>query len=295
MMDFLSRIGDIFNAITSPIDFLIGFIVLSAVESMNFILYNIMKLMLMPSKVVQEGALKDIAYVINYFVYTMAGAVGAWHIFRNMLKVMTDQGGKSFRSLCGDFLEYGLRLVSLPFFFYVLSDVNALLVKVFSGMGINPTNLMVALGVDKNSPAAFLERIAKIFVISESSVFIAPLVGLALFILFAILLLQTLSRIGEVAFLYLFIPLVAVSVLTEDLDMYSAWWRNGLSIFGTQILQLIGIYLSFQFLIDGNGLFGIGILLATVKTPQIAKEYTTNSGVSSGLKNLGGSLLLAFR
>ncbi len=295
MMDFLSGIGDIFNAITSPIDFFIGFIVLSAVESINFILYNIMNLMLMPAKVVETGALKDIAYIINYFVYTMAGGVGAWHLFRNLLKIATDQGGKSFQAMMGDFIEYGLRLVSLPFFFYTMVEVNSLLVKVFVGMGINPKKLMMSLGVEKNSPTAFLERLGKMFLVSKTSNFVAPIIGLGLFILFAILLLQTLTRIGEVAFIFLFIPLVAVSVLTEDLDMYSAWWRNALSVFGTQILQLIGIYLSFQFFIDGNGLFGIGILLTTIKTPQIAKEYTMSSGVSSGLKNLGGSLLFAFR
>ncbi|EAC2922389.1 conjugal transfer protein TrbL family protein [Listeria seeligeri] len=283
-MNFLNSIGEAFQGLTNPIDLMMTLMIQMAVEGLSYILAGIVNLTKLGNGFEDIDAIKDIFTLCNYFVGLLVGAIAVYHVFQQILNMITAKNTKSPQELFGDMFNYGWRLLSMPYFLFFGLKLNSIWINMITDKGLNSQNLIKMLGLKNND--SFLKAISKMFAINAASNIVTVIAALLLLISFAVLYFHFIKRSGEIVFMYIFIPIVALSSISTDFDLYSTWWKNAIGIIFTQALQVTGLYLSIQLVLDGHGVFGIGVLLATISTPMLVKEFAHNAGVTSSLKSL---------
>ncbi len=291
-MQWLKLIGDIFSAYTAPVDSLMAMIVRTAVEGLSWVLGQIVTIMKLSDSFYDVQVTKDLFFIINYFSGMLATAVGTYFVFSQLLATATGGDPKPPQQVWGAFLTYGFRILSMPFFMFTALTLNSVFIDAIVAMGLSSKKIEENLKLDSEDSTAFLKRIGTLYNIGDKSVLLGGLVALMLLIILVVLFFQMIKRTGEIFFIYLLISPVALSCLTNDLDMYSSWWRQSLSVIGGQSVQVIGIYAGFQFLLEGHGFMATGILLATISTPVVIKEFAYNSGVGNFFKQIGSTAML---
>lgn len=277
-MDWLSAIGDFFNAVTNPIDALMGFIVQLGVEMLSWTLGQLVSVMKLTDTFTKVKFTMDLFSLVNSICLMLTGAVATYYVFTVVLDIATGGEGESPMKVIGKFLHYGLRLVSMPFFLFTALKLNSAFVSAMQTFGLSSDKIVKNLQLSNSDSSAFLKRLGTLFDLPDKAILIGALFALGMAIIVVVLLFQLITRTGEVFFLYVLIPPVCITVFTKDLDMYSSWWRQVISVIGGQAVQLIGLYAGIQFLLEGYGIVGIGVLIATAKTPAVIKEFAYNSG-----------------
>lgn len=291
-MEWLNVIGSLFNAYTAPVDSLMAMIVRIAVEGLSWVLGQIIAITKLSDSFYDVQVTKDLFFLINFFTGMMATAVGTYFAFSQLLNTATGGEPKPPQQIWGAILMYGFRISSMPFFMFTALKLNSVFIDAIVALGLSSKKLEDNLKLDNEDSTAFLKRIGTLYKLGDKSVMLAGLVALMLFIILVILFFQMIKRTGEIFFIYLFIPPVALSCLTNDLDMYSSWWRQSISVIGGQSVQVLGIYAGFQFMIEGHGFIATGILLATISTPVVIKEFAYNSGIGNFFKQAGSTALM---
>ncbi len=291
-MDFLKGIGDFFNGIMNPIDMLVGMLVKIAFEVTSFFLGQIVSLMKLNTTFSEISAVTTMFSLINLLCIILSFGIATYFVFNNLFKMWIGQDAKTPRQVVGTIIDYGWKLLSMPFFLFTFLKVNNLVISVLTKMGLDPTTVSKALGVGGNTPGDMLKKMIALFAVPGSTIFIAPMLAITLAVCFFVLNYQLTIRSGELVFIYLFIPVVALSTMTEDLNLYSTWWRQVITVVGGQICQIVGLYLFLQCMVEGHGIIGSGILIATIKTPGLMKEYAINSGFTNGMKQISSTLML---
>lgn len=285
-MQWLSDVlGGVFEFLSSPIDFLLGFLIEGAMTGIEWMLGGIVKLTTLSSGFYDITAVKDMFYLINYFIFMMAGAIATFNVFNQIFKHVVGDDAKTPQQVMGDTLKFGFRLLSMPFFFFTVVKLNEVFIAAIVKYGVNIQAVKDSFGIGKGADG-FTGKVATMFGIIQNSVIIIAVVAVMMLIIFLALGFQFMKRNGELFYLYILMPLVSLSALTSDLDMYSTWWRQMLSVVGTQSLQIVGLYTFIQCLLTGHAMFGISILMATISTPALLKEFAYNSGAMNGINNV---------
>ncbi|MBL1227209.1 conjugal transfer protein TrbL family protein [Enterococcus sp. BWR-S5] len=278
MLDWLSSIGDFFNYVTNPIDTLMAFLMQLAVEALNWCLGQLINVMKLTDTFAEVKFTQELFLLINYSCGILATAVASYYLFSNVLDIATGGEGEPITKILGKFLSYGYRILAMPFFLFVALELNSGFIKVIQAFGLDSQSIADNLKLSNDDSTAFLKRISSLFSIGENSVLITAFFAVIMAVVFVVLLFQLITRTGDVFFLYMYIPPIAITVFSRDLDMYSTWWRQLISVIGGQSLQLIGIYAGIQFLLEGHGIIGMGILISTIRTPAVMKEFAYNTG-----------------
>ena len=291
-MEWLNVIGSLFNAYTAPVDSLMAMIVRIAVEGLSWVLGQIIRITKLSDSFYDVQVTKDLFFLINFFTGMMATSVGTYFAFSQLLNTATGGEPKPPQQIWGAILMYAFRISSMPFFMFTALKLNSVFIDAIVALGLSSKKLEDNLMLDNDDSTAFLKRIGSLYKLGDKSVMLAGLVALMLCIILVILFFQMIKRTGEIFFIYLFIPPVALSCLTNDLDMYSSWWRQSISVIGGQSVQVLGIYAGFQFMIEGHGFIATGILLATISTPVVIKEFAYNSGIGNFFKQAGSTALM---
>lgn len=291
-MEWLNRIGTMFNIVTSPIDTLMAFLVRIAVEGLSWLLGQIMDIMKLTDTFFNVQVTKDIFFLVNYFTVMLATAVGTYFVFSQLLNAATGGDPKSPQQVWGAFLTYGFRVLSMPFFLFTALKLNSVFIDAIVKLGLSSKKIEANLHLDNDDSTAFLKRIGTLYNVGDKSILLTGLLSVMLLIILVVLFFQMVKRTGEIFFSYVLIPPVALSCLTNDLDMYSSWWRQCISVIGGQSVQVIGIYAGFQFLLEGHGIMATGILLATISTPVVIKEFAYNSGIGNFFKQVGSTAMM---
>lgn len=281
-MEWLELIGAFFNVATSPIDMLMSWLVTLAIEGLSWVLGSMVSVMKLSDTFATVQVTKDFFEIVQYACFLLVGAVAVYYLFSVLLDFATGGSGETPQKVIGKFLMYGYRILSMPFFLFTYIYLNSKFVDVITSYGLQSDGLIKNLAADPKDSTAFIKRIAKLMNINQTNILLPALIGLGLAILYFALLFQLIRRTGDIFFLYILIPPVAVTVFTKDLDMYSSWIRQLISVVGGQSVQVIGIYAGAQMIVEGHGIMGIGILLATISTPAVIKEFAYNSGKGGG-------------
>lgn len=281
-MDWLSNIGTIFGALTNPVDLLMSWIVTLAMEAINWALGSVVKIMKLSDTFYEVKLTRDFFSIVEYACYLIVGAVAVYYVFSVLLDMATGGSGESPQKVIGKFLNYGFRILSMPFFLFTFIHLNSKFIDVISEYGINPKGFIKDMSTDASDSANFIKRMVSMMGISNGSVLLPALFGLGMAILFFVLLAQLVRRTGDLFFLYILIPPVAVTIFTKDLDMYSSWTRQLISVIGGQSVQVIGIFAGIGMILGGHGIIGNGILLSTISTPAVIKEFAYTAKKSGG-------------
>lgn len=291
-MEWLGLIGSMFNKYTSPVDSVMAWGVQIAVEGLSWVLSQIVAIMTLSNEFYNVQITKDIFYIINFFSGMLAVSVGTYFVFSQLLSVAVGNDAKPPMQIIGAFINYGFRILSMPFFLFTALELNSAFINGVIKLGLSSKKIEDDLHLNNEDPTAFIQRMGSLYKVSEDSILMGALLSIMLLIVFLTLFFQMMKRTGEIFFIYIFIPPVALSCLTNDLDMYSSWWRQTLSVIGGQSVQVLGIYAGFQFLIESHGLMATGILLATITTPVVVKEFAYNSGIGGFFKQAGSVAMM---
>jgi hypothetical protein len=117
--------------------------------------------------------------------------------------------------------------------------------------------------------------------IVSGSIAIALMIAVII-ILLVIMSFQYIIRLGEYICLLAFSPIAAISVIGEDTELWSVWWRESISVVFTQLFQVALLW----FALDSIGaakelkdyLFSAGILFMIVKGPKWLRQFLYSSG-----------------
>lgn len=281
-MDWLGKIGEFFGALTNPIDMLMSWIVSLAMEGMMWVLGSVVKIMKLTDGFYDVKITKDLFAIVEYACYILVVAVATYYVFSVLLDMATGGSGESPMVVFGKFINYGFRVLSMPFLLFTFITVNSKFIDVLTAYGVDVNKFSSKIGAKGTDSTAFIKTMGTLFSVSQTSLLLPALFGLGIAIVFFILLFQLIRRTGDVFFLYILIPPVALTVFTKDLDMYPSWVRQLITVIGGQTVQVIGLYAGMQMVMEGHGIMGMGVLLATISTPAVIKEFAYNSGKGGG-------------
>nr|WP_212981942.1 MULTISPECIES: conjugal transfer protein TrbL family protein [Bacillus] len=156
----------------------------------------------------------------------------------------------------------------------VLIPINNAIVKMFLAKG---------LGTDTFAKFAVLPTTA------ATSLFVCAFV---MVILFIILTVQSLIRIAELLIQLAISPLVAWSMINEDMNLFNIWWREVISTIFTQSFHVTVLWLAFNQIGDANsvGEFVVGwvALGFTLFVPKMLRKYLYSTGAGRSAVNVAG-------
>lgn len=143
---------------------------------------------------------------------------------------------------------------------------------------IKLNNAIVQYWLDKGLDTKMLEK----FVVDGSATFVILCMALVIIILFVLLGMQYIQRIGEYMVLLVTAPIAAYSVITEDFDIWPIWWREAISVVFSQAFQVTLLWWVLN-LITGTEklqdyLFAIGLMVVILKGPKFLRQFLYSSG-----------------
>nr|WP_285603569.1 conjugal transfer protein TrbL family protein [Bacillus cereus] len=185
----------------------------------------------------------------------------------------------------------------------VLIPINNAIVKMFLAKGLGtdtfakfavlPTTAATSLFV-----CAFVMVILFIILTVQSLIRIAELlIQLAISPLVAWSMInedmvQSLIRIAELLIQLAISPLVAWSMINEDMNLFNIWWREVISTIFTQSFHVTVLWLAFNQIGDANsvGEFVVGwvALGFTLFVPKMLRKYLYSTGAGRSAVNVAG-------
>lgn len=212
-------------------------------------------------------------------VFVISISLGVVFFSYNLLKILIGNlGGYNQRSVQEVLVKTvlaGFFSVTAPFILTkVLIPINNAFVGIFLAKG---------LGTDTFAKFAVLPTTA------ATSLFVCAFV---MVILFIILTVQSLIRIAELLIQLAISPLVAWSMINEDMNLFNIWWREVISTVFTQSFHVCVLWLAFNQIGDANsvGEFVVGwvALGFTLFVPKMLRKYLYSTGAGRSAVNVAG-------
>lgn len=111
-------------------------------------------------------------------------------------------------------------------------------------------------------------------------------------ILFVILGLQYIQRIGEYIVLLVLSPIAAQSIITENNEIWSVWWREAISVIFSHAFQVSLLWLILNLITDTEKLsdymFAIGLMIVLLKGPKFLRQLLYSSGAGRTAVGMAG-------
>lgn len=212
-------------------------------------------------------------------VFVISISLGVVFFSYNLLKILIGNlGGYNQRSVQEVVVKTvlaGFFSMTAPFIMTsVLIPINNAIVKMFLAKG---------LGTDTFAKFAVLPTTA------ATSLFVCAFV---MVILFIILTVQSLIRIAELLIQLAISPLVAWSMINEDMNLFNIWWREVIYTIFTQSFHVTVLWLAFNQIGDANsvGEFVVGwvALGFTLFVPKMLRKYLYSTGAGRSAVNVAG-------
>ncbi|PFW05326.1 MULTISPECIES: conjugal transfer protein TrbL family protein [Bacillus] len=282
------KIKGFFTTVTNPIEAFMSWIVESCVQLISYILGNIIQATKIDENFQQVEVISNTFNWVRFGVYGLIGSIFIYALFKQYLAVST--GAVEYRSpqaIIGDTFRFVFRILLLPLFIDIMIKINGVWVDFITKKGLVVDKFLKLIGLDKASAdsKSVLEKIGNVYKV-EATVIVSVFVVLMLAIVFIALFFQLVVRMGQIVMGYILIPVVAMSALNQNLDLYDSWWREMLAIIFTQALQVTGLYLGLNVLLSGHFIFGTGILVSTITAPSFLKNLTYSTGTGSGMGSM---------
>ncbi|WP_416826008.1 conjugal transfer protein TrbL family protein [Ectobacillus polymachus] len=217
------------------------------------------------------------AYHIVLFISVTMG--GVFFIF-NLFKIIIDKvGGYSQRGyqevIVKTFLGGTLAMLA-PFLLKdVLLPINNAIVEIFLNKGIR------------------VETFSKFVSLPGAGATSLLLAGLCMAIIFLLLAIQYVIRTVELLILFIMSPLAAWSIVNEEMNIWSIWWRETIATVFTQSLQIMIIWISFNSIGDAANLqdfvIGFGYMVFCLTGPSFLRRFLYSTGAGRKAVDAVGS------
>jgi hypothetical protein len=130
------------------------------------------------------------------------------------------------------------------------------------------------------------------FIVVPGATTAVLIAGFAMALLFLLLAIQYIIRTAELLIILIMSPLAAWSIMNEDLNIWSIWWREAISIVFTQSFQIMVIWLAFNNIGDAKGLqdfiVGFGFLAFCLMSPTFLRKFLYSTGAGRTAAGLAG-------
>lgn len=256
----------------------------SPIEYLNELLHNLMndianaafswlKIYLFTPTDLSKYAYVSEAYNIIFMISVTIG--GVFFTF-NMFKLIVEKiGGYSQRGVQEVIVRTfvgGILAVLAPFLLKeILIPLNNAIVQIFLDKGIKVETFSKFVGVPGTAATAVL------------------LAGLAMAIIFLLLAIQYIIRTVELLIIFVMSPLAAWSIVNEDMNIWSVWWRETIATIFTQSLQIMILWLAFNSIGDAVDLkdfvIGFGFMIFCLMGPGFLRKFLYSTG--AGRKAVG--------
>lgn len=150
-------------------------------------------------------------------------------------------------------------------------------------------NAIVQYFLDKGLNTDTLALFIMIPVTSGLSLFLAALI---IVILFVVLGLQYIQRLGEFIVLLVTSPIAAQSIITENFDIWGVWWREAISVIFSHAFQVALLWLILNLITDTKELkdymYAIGLMVVLLKGPKYLRQMLYSSGAGRAAVGMAG-------
>lgn len=150
-------------------------------------------------------------------------------------------------------------------------------------------NAIVQYFLDKGLDTSMLE---KFVVIPGASGLALSFANLIIVILFVLLALQYIQRLGEYIVILVTSPIAAHSIVTENFDIWSVWWREAVSVIFSQAFQVALLWMILNMIAGTEKLseymMAIGLMVIILKGPKYIRQFLYSSGAGKGAVGAAG-------
>ncbi|MED3561483.1 conjugal transfer protein TrbL family protein [Bacillus xiapuensis] len=215
------------------------------------------------------------------FVFSLSSSLCivfiAWSLFGIMLNHLAGTQSRSISEVLTKAMIAFVLSASAP---WLLKDV---LLKL--------NNAIVKYFLDEGLDTKTLEKFATIPGGSGTG-FAFFLVALAIVISFVLLGMQYIQRLGEYITILVFSPIAAISIVTENFDLWSVWWREAISVIFSQAFQVALLWLVFNLLTGTEKLWdyfmALGLMVGILKGPKFIRQFLYSTGAGKMAVGLAG-------
>lgn len=214
-------------------------------------------------------------------VFMLAVTIGSVFFVFNMFKLIMEKvGGYSQRSvqevIVRTFLGGTLALLA-PFLLKdVLLPLNNAIVQLFLNKGIN------------------VDVFSRFVVVPGAGATALLLAGLAMAVIFLLLAIQYIIRTVEILILFIMSPLAAWSIINEDMNIWSVWWREAIATIFTQSLQIMILWVAFNSIGTATDLkdfiIGFGFMIFCLMGPSFLRKFLYSTGAGRKVVGVVGGM-----
>lgn len=212
--------------------------------------------------------------VIFALSVTLGGAFFVYNMFKLIIEKIGGYQQRRMQEVIVRMILGGTLAVLAPFLLKdVLLPINNAIVQIFLDKGLQ------------------VETFAT-FIVVPGATTAMLIAGFAMALLFLLLAIQYIIRTAELLIILIMSPLAAWSIMNEDLNIWSIWWREAISIVFTQSFQIMVIWLAFNHIGDAKGLqdfiVGFGFLAFCLMSPTFLRKFLYSTGAGRTAAGLAG-------
>jgi hypothetical protein len=219
------------------------------------------------------------------FVFSLAASLSivflAFALIKALGNLLADNQSRSVTEILAKSITGFLLAASAPWLLEnVLVKLNNAIVRHFLNLGLDMSNLKsyVKLGGD---PSLAMVLISAFIVV-----------------LFVILAFQYIRRLGEFIVLLATSPIAAHSIVTDEFDLWSIWWRESVSVIFSQAFQVALLWVFLNQLGSGKDLedfmIAAGLMVVIITGPKFLRQMLYSSGAGkSTVGVVGGTSKMA--
>lgn len=221
--------------------------------------------MIQPTDFDKYGFIGD----MHKWIFGISITLGILFLVYNMTKLLTQKmGGYNNRSGSEVIVKtvLGTIFASLsPFILNnVLLTINNAWVQFILDQGIN------------------VDTLTKFVSFPPTTNVVVMVAGLILTIMFLLLAIQYIVRLGEIMILFILAPLAALTFINEDMNIWPVWWREAVSVVFQQSFQITVLWLIFNLLGGAKSLndyiLAIALMVIVLKGPSVLRKFIYSTG-----------------
>lgn len=279
-------------------NFVFGFLYTLFYEPLKFFIWLLDKILIDPSTI-PSNYISNASVLVNSLISSIAVCIFAFKMVQ-VMKQNAEGNAESPGYYVAQLLPSALLVGALPWLVDIMTKISYSATRALMNTGKKSyLETIKEWSSLKKGKEGFKEMLGSMGTMAGSQV---------MFILFILLILiftivfifQFVSRIADLVIMKLVAPLVAVSLLADENNYVSVWWRELLAISIQLPLQVFtffgGINMFFGAKLNvGTLLLGIGFFIITVKSPSFIRSmvYSTGSGrMATGMAGSSAKLLV---
>lgn len=267
-------------------------------EPLKFFIWLLDKILIDPNSI-SSDYISNASVLVNSLITSIAICVFAFKMVQ-VMKQNAEGNAESPGYYVAQLLPSSLLVAALPWLVDIMTKLSYAVTRAFLDVGQKSyLETIKEWSSLKKGQDGFKEMLGSMGTMAGSQIMFILFILLIL-VFTVIFIFQFVSRIADLIIMKVVAPLVAVSLLADENNYVSVWWRELLAISIQLPLQVFtffgGINLFFGAKLNvGTLLLGIGLFIITVKSPSFIRSmvYSTGSGrMATGMAGSGAKLLV---